>query len=144
MGAFECKADDDTIPLKFKEDKKFTCEKINRKQWCDKKVTDEGDKTAAEFCTSCGCIEGPDPGPSPPDEDCKDDTDKIRLTNQEKKLNCKQIKQKELCGEKVKNEGDKTAVDFCTSCGCESGGDPTPSPPDDDCTLGDSDTLQLT
>merc|ERR1711865_857215 len=100
---------------------------MGRKQWCDKKVTDEGDKTAAEFCTSCGCVEGP--GPSPPDEDCKDDTEKIKLTNQEKKLKCKQIKQKELCGETVKNEGDKTAANFCTSCGC--GGDPTPSPPAD-------------
>merc|ERR1712238_454668 len=109
---------------------------------CGEKVLDEGDKTAAKFCTSCGCERGGDPTPSPPD-DCKEDDDRIVLTDKNE-LKCKKIKKQELCGEKVKNEGDKTAADFCTSCGCGGSAPPTPSPPDEDCTLGDSDTLQLT
>jgi len=135
---FECKADDDKITLE-KNDKKITCEKINRKNWCDEKVKDEGGATANEFCTSCGCGESPVPStaptPSPPDEDCKGDDSKIKLTNQKKKMKCSKIKSNGLCEEGVENEDDKTAENFCTSCGC--GEDPvpapTPSPPDDAC-----------
>merc|ERR1712161_22068 len=135
---FECKADDDKITLE-KNDKKITCEKINRKNWCDEKVKDEGGETAVDFCTSCGCGESPVPStaptPSPPDEDCKGDDSKIKLTNQKKKMKCSKIKSNGLCEEGVENEDDKTAENFCTSCGC--GEDPvpapTPSPPDDAC-----------
>merc|ERR1712238_600170 len=68
----------------------------------------EGDKTAAEFCKSCGCGEVP----------CKDDNDKIKLTSQDQNWNCARIEKKGLCKDKVENEGDKTAADFCKSCGC--------------------------
>ena len=56
------------------------CKKINKNGWCDKKVQDEGGKTAADFCTSCGCESGGDPTPSPPD-DYKEDDDRIVLTD---------------------------------------------------------------
>merc|ERR1712238_549702 len=117
---------------------------------CDEKVNDEDGETAAEFCTSCGCGESPVPStaptPSPPDEDCKGDDSKIKLTNQKKKMKCSKIKSNGLCEEGVENEDNKTAENFCTSCGC--GEDPvpapTPSPPDEDCTLEDDDLLKLT
>ena len=96
---------------------------------CGEKVQDEGGKTAANFCASCGCESDGDPTPSPPD-DCKEDDDKIVLTD-EGELKCKKIKSQALCDEKVQDEGGKTAAGFCISCGCESGGDFAPSPPDD-------------
>merc|ERR1712238_216943 len=120
----DCKDDNDKIKL-TNQDKKMKCEKIESNGLCKDKVENEGDKTAAEFCKSCGC--GKDP--------CKDDNDRIKLTSQDQNWNCARIEKKGLCKDKVENEGDKTAADFCKSCGC--GGDPvpapTPSPLDEDC-----------
>merc|ERR1712161_35043 len=130
------------------QDKKMKCEKIESNGFCGDKVENEDDKTAADFCKSCGCggdTVPPAPTPSPPDEDCKDDTDKIKLTNQDKKMKCEKIESSGFCEDEVENEVDKTAADFCTICGC--GGDPvpapTPSPPDEDC-KGDTDKIKLT
>merc|ERR1712238_361492 len=114
-------------------DKEFTCGKIETKELCGKKVKDQDGKTAEKFCTSCGCGEDPVPStaptPSPPDDACKDNDVKIMLTlenGMDKEFTCGKIETKELCGKKVKDQGDKTAENFCTSCGC--GEDPVPAP----------------
>merc|ERR1712085_2517 len=125
--ADDCKKDKEKIVLTNEGEQK--CKKIKNKGWCDEKVKDKGDKTAADFCTICGCESGGDPTPEPPD-DCKKDMEKIVLTN-EGEQKCQKIKNKGWCDEKVEGKGDKTAADFCTICGCESGGDPAPEPPDD-------------
>jgi len=58
--------------------------------------------------------------------------DKLKLTTQDKKMKCEKIETKELCGEKVKNEGDKTAAEFCKSCGCDAPETPEiPETPED-------------
>jgi len=69
---------------------------------------------------------GGGPTPSPPDDDCKDDNDEIKLTEKGTKT-CAKIDKEGWCGEKVKDEDDKTAAEFCTSCGC--GGDPVSTLP---------------
>ena len=80
---------------------------------------DEGDKTATKFCTICGCGEDPVPAssPSPPADNCKDNDDKIELT-EEGKQKCKKTNKNGWCDKKVNDEGDKTAAKFCTICGC--------------------------
>merc|ERR1712238_412482 len=115
----DCKDDNDKIKL-TSQDQNWNCARIEKKGLCKDKVENEGDKTAADFCKSCGCGEVPVPAPtpSPLDEDCKDDNDKIKLTSQDQNWNCARIEKKGLCKDKVENEGDKTAADFCKSCGC--------------------------
>merc|ERR1712238_336541 len=103
----DCKDDNDRIKL-TSQDQNMNCARIEKKGLCKDKVENEGDKTAAEFCKSCGCGEVP----------CKDDNDKIKLTSQDQNWNCARIEKKGLCKDKVENEGDKTAADFCKSCGC--------------------------
>merc|ERR1712238_74149 len=146
----DCKGDDDKIKLTNQENK-MKCFKIELNGLCEEEVENEDDKKAENFCTSCGCGEDPVPAPtpSPPDDACKDNDVKIMLTlenGMDKEFTCGKIETKELCGKKVKDQGDKTAEKFCTSCGC--GEDPvpapTPSPPDEDCTLEDDDLLKLT
>ena len=83
--------DDDLLKLTTKNNEK-TCAYINTKGLCDDPVENQDDKTAADFCISCGVCDGdpvPAPTPSPPDEDCKGDKDKIKLTNQEKLMTTK-------------------------------------------------------
>merc|ERR1712238_210952 len=130
----DCKDIDDEIELTKEGTTK--CRKIGKKGWCGEKVKDEGDKTAAKFCTICGCGVNPVPvpTPSPTDDDCKDIDDEIELT-EEGTTKCRKIDKKGWCGEKVNDEGDKTAAKFCTICGCgvDPVPSPTPSPPDDDC-----------
>merc|ERR1712085_123218 len=128
----DCKEDNKKIRLTDEGNQK--CKEIKKQKWCDKKVKGKGDKTAADFCTICGCESGGDPTPPPsPPDDCKEDNKKIVLTD-EGKQKCKEIKKQKWCDKKVEGKGDKTAADFCTICGCESGGDPTPQPsPPDDC-----------
>merc|ERR1712194_611494 len=127
--ADDCKEDTEKIVLT--DEGRQKCKKIKNKGWCDEKVEGKGDKTAAAFCTICGCESGGDPTPPPsPPDDCKEDNKKIRLTD-EGNQKCKEIKKQKWCDKKVEGKGDKTAADFCTICGCESGGDPAPEPPDD-------------
>merc|ERR1712238_453093 len=103
----DCKDDNDKIKL-TSQDQNMNCARIEKKGLCKDKVENEGDKTAADFCKSCGCGEDP----------CKDDNDRIKLTSQDQNWNCARIEKKGLCKDKVENEGDKTAADFCKSCGC--------------------------
>merc|ERR1712238_296964 len=105
-----------------------TCAYINTKELCGDPVENQEDKTAADFCKSCG-VGGGDPGPaptpSPPDDDCTlDDDDVLQLTTKNNEKTCAFINTKELCDDPVPA--------------------PTPSPPDGDCTLDDDDVLQLT
>merc|ERR1711935_1171448 len=108
----------------------------------DKEVKKKDGKTAAKFCSSCGCGDDPVPTPSPPDDKCKSDEDEIKLT--EKGLQtCATIAAKEWCDKEVKKKDGKTAAKFCSSCGCGDDPVPTPSPPDDKC-KGNEDEIKLT
>jgi len=64
------------------------------------------------------------------------------LTGIKGKKTCTDINKEDLCDVEVKNEGSKTAVEFCTSCGCGEVLDPSPSPPDDEC-KGDEVKIEL-
>eukprot|EP00751_Fragilariopsis_kerguelensis_P029448 CAMPEP_0170923256 /NCGR_PEP_ID=MMETSP0735-20130129/10932_1 /TAXON_ID=186038 /ORGANISM="Fragilariopsis kerguelensis, Strain L26-C5" /LENGTH=231 /DNA_ID=CAMNT_0011322815 /DNA_START=148 /DNA_END=840 /DNA_ORIENTATION=- len=65
----KCKSDEDEI--KLTEKGLQTCATIAAKEWCDKEVKKKDGKTAAKFCSSCGCGDDPVPTPSPPDDKCK-------------------------------------------------------------------------
>merc|ERR1712194_125775 len=102
------------------------------------------DKTAADFCLSCGCGGSAPPTPSPPDEDCTlGDSDKLKLTTKKRKQTCAKIEEEKLCDDPVQNQDEKTAADFCLSCGCGGSPPPTPSPPEDGNCKGADDTLKL-
>merc|ERR1712194_928477 len=118
-----------------------TCGKIASNKLCDIEVKNKDGKTAAKFCTSCGCGDDPVPTPSPPDDKCKGDEDEIDLTEKGFKA-CGKIASNKLCDKEVKNKDGKTAAKFCTSCGCGEDPVPTPSPPDDKC-KGDEDEIKL-
>merc|ERR1712194_751508 len=117
---------------------------------CDDPVENQDDKTAADFCLSCGCGGPAPPTPSPPDEgNCKGADDTLKLKTKGEKT-CAKIKEKGFCTKPVATEEQdgqkKKASDFCTSCGCEDDGGSapvTPSPPDEGNCKGADDTLKL-
>merc|ERR1711935_834313 len=104
-----------------------TCAKIEEKKLCDDPVENQDEKTAADFCLSCGCGGSAPPTPSPPDEgNCKGADDTLKLKTKGEKT-CAKIKEKGFCTKTVATEeqdgNKKKASDFCTSCGCEEEGD---------------------
>jgi len=105
---------DTTGDVKLVEIGKKSCAKIRKKGYCKIKVKNEGGKKAKEFCpTACSvgnCV------------DCVDQTGLVKLVKKGKKT-CAQIRQNNLCKEKVKITGRPKAKTLCpTACsvdGCK-------------------------
>jgi len=105
---------DTTGDVKLVEKGNTSCAKIRKKGYCKIKVKNEGGKKAKEFCpTACSvgnCV------------DCVDQTGLVKLVKKGKKT-CAQIRQNNLCKEKVNITGRPKAKTLCpTACsvdGCK-------------------------
>merc|ERR1712194_34286 len=105
---------DTTGDVKLVEKGNKSCTKIRKKGYCKIKVKNEGGKKAKEFCpTACSvgnCV------------DCVDQTGLVKLVKKGKKT-CAQIRQNNLCKEKVNITGRPKAKTLCpTACsvdGCK-------------------------
>jgi len=129
--------DDQSKNVKFVDakTKNKSCKQIGKKKgkFCQLEVKGEPAGTTAEDVCPTACKKEGCEDDGPPVVECKEVSGKVNLKNSGKNK-CKQIVEKGLCDEKVKNKQGKTAADFCQkSCQTEGcGGGFTPDSCDDE------------